>query len=460
MAQEKDSKDKQSGLRRRAEEVLGGKPSDMEDITDLSPDEVQRVVHELRVHQIELEMQNEDLRQAQIELEGLKDRYIDLYDFAPVGYVTLNEKGLIVEANLTAVRLLGLEKQKLTKMFLSHFVCQEFESAYFTHLRQVFETRSKQICEIELSREDGSQFYAQLESVAAQDEGGEFNRCRIVLSDIFERKMAEEALRESEERFRKLFEQGPIGIAIVGLDYRLVAVNGTLCEMVGYSEDELTKLTFVDITHPDDIEVDLAYVEKLSRGEIPSYRMEKRYIKKNGEVLWINLTGSIVRDEKGEAIYFLAMIEDITDRKLTEENLRKSEARLWDLYNNAPNAYFSVGTDGLIIKCNRGAEKLLGYSGEMLEGKRVFDLYVDGQEGKEKAAKVFQKFVSGEQVTNEELQMQQADGSPIWISLSVNALRDRGGNIVESRSTAVNITDRKKAEEALRDSEERYRVFF
>ena len=124
MAQEKDSEGKFSRLRTRAEETLSRKPSDMEDISALSPEEVQRLIHELRVHQIELEMQNEELRQAQIKLEELKDRYLDLYDFAPVGYVTLNEKGLILEANLTAVRLLGEERQTLIKRPFSRFVCQ------------------------------------------------------------------------------------------------------------------------------------------------------------------------------------------------------------------------------------------------------------------------------------------------------------------------------------------------
>jgi PAS domain S-box-containing protein len=333
MTQEKDSKDKFSGLRSRAEETLSSMPADREDISSLSPEEIQRLVHELRVHQIELEMQNEDLRQAQIKLEALKDRYLDLYDFAPAGYVTLNEKGLIVEANLTAVRLLGEERQRLLKMPFSRFVCPEFGEAFYVHLKQVFETQSNQTCEIELPGKDGSKFYAQLESVAVQDESRQFNRCRTIVSDI-------------------------------------------------------------------------------------------------------------------------------TDRKRTEEDLCNSETRLWDLYENAPNAYFSVGTDGLIRQCNKGAEELLGYPREMLEGKRVFDLYMDGQEGKEKAVKVFQKFISGERLTSEELQMQKADGSPIWISLSVNAIRDGDGKIVESRSTAVNITERKVAEEALRDSEEKFRNLF
>jgi len=320
MTQEKDSEGTFSGLRTRAEETLSRRLSDTEDVSVLSPVEVQRLVHELRVHQIELEMQNEDLRQAQVKLEELKDNYLDLYDFAPAGYVTLNEKGLILEANLTAVRLLGVERQSLMKMFLSRFVCQELGDTYYLYLQQVFETRSKQTCEIKLTRQDGTHFCAQLVSVAVQDESGQCSRCRTIVSDV-------------------------------------------------------------------------------------------------------------------------------TERKRTEKKIRDSEARLWDLYDNAPNAYFSVGTDGLIRKCNKSAEELLGYPREMLEGKGVFDLYVDGPEGKEKAAKVFQKFISGEQVANQELQMQKADRSPIWISLSVNTLRDADGKVMESRSAVVDITERKRNEE-------------
>ena len=135
------------------------------------------------------------------------------------------------------------------------------------------------------------------------------------------------ALRESEERFRKLFEQGPLGIAIVGLDYRFVAANGALCAMVGYSEEELTKLTFVDITHPDDIEEDVGSADKLLRGEIQSYKVEKRYLRKNDEVIWIHLTASIVRDDQGKALYYLSMIEDITKRRRAE-NIMLARFRL------------------------------------------------------------------------------------------------------------------------------------
>ncbi len=146
---------------------------------------------DLRVHRIELEIQNEELRQAQIALEELKDKYLDLYDLAPVGYVTLDEKCLILEANLTAAQLLGVERRSLISMFLSRFVCQELGDALYLHLRQVFETRSRQTFEIELARKDGTRFHAQLESVAVQDETGQSHRCRTIVSDITERKRME-----------------------------------------------------------------------------------------------------------------------------------------------------------------------------------------------------------------------------------------------------------------------------
>ena len=196
MTQEKDSKNNFSGLRTRAEELLGPVSVVQEDISALSPEEIQGLAQDLRVHQIELEMQNEDLRQAQIKLEELKDKYLgkylDLYDFAPVGYMTLNDKGLILEANLTAVQLLSVERTSLIKMLFSHFVNQEFGDAYYLYLQQVFELLSKQTCEIKLTRKDGTVFHAQLESIAVQDESGHYIQCRTTLSDITERKQSEQ----------------------------------------------------------------------------------------------------------------------------------------------------------------------------------------------------------------------------------------------------------------------------
>ena len=187
MTQEKNPKDNFSELRQRAEETFGSKSSDIEDITTLSPEDIQRLVYELRVHQVELEIQNENLRQSQVKLEELKDKYLDLYNFAPVGYITLNEKGLILEANLTIVRLLGVEKQSIMKMPFSHFITQEFGDVYHLHLQQVFETKSKQTCEINLVRKEGSHFYVKLESLPVQDENEKYNRCRTIVSDITER---------------------------------------------------------------------------------------------------------------------------------------------------------------------------------------------------------------------------------------------------------------------------------
>jgi PAS domain S-box-containing protein len=165
MTQDNHSQDKLSELRTQAVAVLLRKELDVPDVSTLSTEKIQELVHELHVHQIELELQNEDLRQAQLKLEELKDNYLDLYDFAPDGYMTLNDKGLILEANLTAVRLLGTDRTSLIKMFLSHFVCQGFVDSYYSYLKQVFQSQSKQTCEIKLTRKDGTIFHAQLESI-------------------------------------------------------------------------------------------------------------------------------------------------------------------------------------------------------------------------------------------------------------------------------------------------------
>jgi PAS domain S-box-containing protein len=130
---------------------------------------------------------------------------------------------------------------------------------------------------------------------------------------------AEAALRESEERFRRVFEEGPLGLALVGRDYRFTKVNSALCEMLGYAEAELVQKAFTEITHPDDVQADVELAKRLFKREIPFYRIRKRYQKKNGEIIWINLTASIIRGLDGQPLHGLAMIEDITDIKRVQE---------------------------------------------------------------------------------------------------------------------------------------------
>jgi PAS domain S-box-containing protein len=149
----------------------------------------------------------------------------------------------------------------------------------------------------------------------------------VLFRNVTQTKQAEEALRQSEARFRSVFEDAPLGMAIFDLDFRFVKVNAMLCQMVGYSEQEMVQRMFPDITHPDDVEMDRDLARKIFSQEIPSYQVEKRYRRQDGTVFWGLLTASVIRDDQGKPCYGLAMIKDITERKRHEEEIyRLNEA--------------------------------------------------------------------------------------------------------------------------------------
>ena len=177
-------------LRQRAEAALhqGGlaSPQGVQDIESL--------LHELQVHQIELELQNEELRRTQKDLTDSREQYADLYDFAPVGYFTFDRHGLIVQANLTGAGLLGVERTRRVKGSFTSFLQPGAVPAFRAHLREVFRTKDHQTCELECRTGSGEFFQAQLDSIAAADEDGDFTRCRTVLCDITERKRGQAEL--------------------------------------------------------------------------------------------------------------------------------------------------------------------------------------------------------------------------------------------------------------------------
>ena len=182
-----------AALRQKAEETL------LRQHTDRGPvarEDARRLHHELEVHQIELEMQNEELRRVQVELEASQARYFDLYDLAPVGYCTLSEQGLILNANLTAAILFGLDKRKLRGQILSRFILKEDQNGYYLHRKKLFEMGEQQAWEMRMVKKDGTAFWAHLTATAAQGENGG-PVCRIVMSDITEMKKTRESLQKA-----------------------------------------------------------------------------------------------------------------------------------------------------------------------------------------------------------------------------------------------------------------------
>jgi PAS domain S-box-containing protein len=195
------------------------------------------------------------------------------------------------------------------------------------------------------------------------------------------RMQAERALRESEERFRATFDQAAVGVAHVGLDGSWLRVNQKLCEIVGYTREELLKRTFQDITHPDDMEVDLEHLDRLQTGEISRYSMEKRYFRKAGSVVWIDLTVSLVRAPSGEPEYFIAIVEDITERKRAGEALVQSEERYRAVVEQATEGIFLCdAATGEVLESNTAFKELLGYTAGELRGIKIHDLIDDDRE--------------------------------------------------------------------------------
>jgi PAS domain S-box-containing protein len=214
MVKNKADRKRIADLRRRAEEMLRKRSSDGD---AGAPQQTPSLVHELQVHQIELEMQNDELRETQEKLEASRAKYFDLYDLAPVGYFTLNEQGLIVEANLTAATMLGVPRSALVKQPITRFFFRDDQDIYYLHHKRLFETAEPQAWELRVTRQGGELFWARLEATVAQDRENGALICRAVMSDISERKRAESqdatleelraALAEKEVLMREIYHR-------------------------------------------------------------------------------------------------------------------------------------------------------------------------------------------------------------------------------------------------------------
>ncbi len=194
-------------LRRQAEDIIREKvASSAKKLEPLLPDDVRQTLHELQVHQIELEMQNEELRRTQLQLDASRARYFDLFDLAPVGYCTLSEQGLIMEGNLTAASMLGIARSELVGQRFSRFILTTFQDTFYLYRKRLFETGQAQTCELKMTMNDGTHIWVGLTTTAAQSDMGTPLQ-RVVLIDITDSKTMATAMQESEARYRDLLKQ-------------------------------------------------------------------------------------------------------------------------------------------------------------------------------------------------------------------------------------------------------------
>jgi PAS domain S-box-containing protein len=266
--------------------------------------------------------------------------------------------------------------------------------------------------------------------------------------DITDRKEVEEELRQSEERFRTAFDHAAIGMSLVHLDGRFFRVNAALCDLTGYSEQELLTTTFQEITHPDDLEADLAHVARLLAGATRAFQMEKRYLRKDGQVIWIRLNSALVRNSQGAPLHFIGQLEDITERKRAEEKVRKSEARFRSLISNATDIITILDAEGIIHYESPPIKRILGYHREELLGRNAFEL-VHPDDRAETWLAFEHALANPSFVPTVEFRFLHSDGSWRWLEATgTNLLTDPnvGGFVVNSRD----ITERKRANEELR----------
>ncbi len=436
-------------LRERAEKKAGADALNTQGAP--SPNEAQRVLHELRVNQIELEMQNEALRSAEVA----QALYFDLYDLAPVGYLTLSEQGLILRANLTAANLLGVARSALINKPLTRYVTREDQDIFYLHRRKLLTTGTASVCEVRLEKGDGDPFWARLEATVSEDTDG-VSQCRVVMSDISESKRMEEALRESEEHFRTVAEHTYDWEYWVAPDGRLRYVSPSCERITGYRTSEFLENSELvwRIVHPDDVESTNLHRRCVNNANAAHTEIDFRIIARNGEVRWISHCCCPVFSSDGRHLGRRASNRDTSARKRIEAELQRSEAKYRSLHESLRDAYAATDMDGHIVTSNRAFQELVGYSDQEIRHLTYQDLTPAKWHELEAAIINEQVLPQGTSDVYEK-EYRRKDGSIVPVELRTFLIVGDDEQPTGLGAIIRDITDRTRAEDALKESESR-----
>jgi PAS domain S-box-containing protein len=402
-------------------------------------------------------MQNEELRRSQVELAESRDRYLDLYDFSPVGYLTLSGDGVIQDANLTSASLLGVDRKHLVGRRMAGFVAPEEIARWRRLLADVQQGDQREACDMAFQRPDGASLHGHLECEWTET-GRTGSSVRVVLTDVSPRMRVEAALRRSEATYAAIARNFPGGlIGLFDKDLRYVLVDGIGRTVTGEGKGSLVGRTVQQIYPAEHRERIAAAFQVALAGGTAEFELAV-----DGRVMAIR-TGPVT-DADGQVFLGIATSRDVTDRRRAEAALRESEERYRSLVDNLHAGVVVHAPDTSIVFGNAMASELLGLSADQMYGKAAMDpawRFVRDDQSTMPLAEypVSRVVATGKPVVNQIVGIDRpATGDRAWVLVNAFPTLGAGGILEDVVVTFFDVTARKRADEALKESETRFRL--
>jgi len=387
-------------------------------------------------------------------------RFRAMFENAAVGISLVTPDGQTIAVNPLLVQLSGYSEAELLELGGQGVTFPEDRPLGLSEFHEILAGKRNSFqVEKRYVHRDGRTHWMRQSVSAVRDSAGAVQYMIVIAEDIEERKRALAELQESEARFRTMFETSAIGIGIMGLDRKVINANPALCQMYGYSLEELIGQTNKLVVHPDDYPLAGQHLQELLTGKVAQFSAERRYLRKNGDVFWARVAMSMVHDAHGAPLYIVGMVADINEERLALAKLQESEARFRSMFDNAAVGVAVMSLDRHITQINQIASRLTGYSAEeiveidpsMLAVEA--DRYIDRE--------LFAELIAGQrdQYTVEKRYIRK-DGSIFWGRVNFSAVRGKDGKPLYTIGMIEDITEEKEAARTLAESEARFRTLY
>ena len=440
------SSTQQADLRKQREDKLMQRKEKFE--ADTEADSM-KLLHELKVHKLELEMQNDELIQANQKAETISNKYLAFFDFAPMGYFTLNREGKIIELNYSAAAMIGKDRSVLVNRNFKSFISKDYREIPEDFLKRIFESGSKQSCEVKFIRNNNKSLFLHFEGIVSDTK----NLCFVSVADITERKLAEETIQESEEKYRRFFDDALTGDFSMNDKGIIMDCNESFIEIFGFANKHEIIGKSITVLYQDASEFE--FIISLLKRDKKFRNFEATRKRKDGELIHIVENKVASFDSQGNITEIKGYIYDITDRKSMEIELRKSEAKFRKILDLLPVGLSIMDKDYKVIDQNEALTHLMKLSKDEIESgifKNRRYIRPDGSEVKPTDMPSYLTLNEKRNILDQEIGIYTETNELIWANVSTSYIEDIGVIVVTK-----DVTEQKQVFENLRQSEIRLR---